>query len=52
MIAVTNNPSRFQYVGKNLKDDVDIFNLAFKQNEKILRLASERLRTIYRTHSC
>ena len=36
LIAVKNNPESFQYVGKNLKDDDDIFKLAFYQNEKIL----------------
>ena len=52
LIAVRNNPNSFQYVGKNLKDDDDMFNLAFQQNEKIIRCASERLRQIYRTQSC
>ena len=44
LIAVKNNPNSFQYVGKNLKDDDDIIKIAFQQNEKILRYASERLR--------
>ena len=34
MIAIKNEPNSFQYLGKNLKDDDDIFNLAFQQNEK------------------
>ena len=35
------NPNRFQYIGKNLKDDDDIFKLAFQQNEEVLKFASE-----------
>ena len=31
-------------MGRNLKDDDDIFKLAFPQNEEIRRYASERLR--------
>ena len=46
MMAVENNPNSFQYIGKSSKDDDDIFKLAFQQNEKILRYASERLRKI------
>ena len=46
MIVVKNKPNSFQYVGKNFKDDDDIFKLAFQQNEEILRYASERLRKI------
>ena len=42
MIAVKSKPNSFQYVGKNLKDDDAMFKLAFQQNEKILRYASER----------
>ena len=44
MIAVKNNPKNFQYVGKNLKDDDEIFKLAFQQDKELLRYASERLR--------
>ena len=44
MIAVEKNPKSFQYIGRNLKDDDDIFKLAFQQNEEILRHASDRLR--------
>ena len=43
-IAVKNKPNIFQCVGKILKDDDDMFKLAFQQNEKILWYASERLR--------
>ena len=34
MVAVEKNPNRFQYVGKTLRDDDDLFKLAFQQNEK------------------
>ena len=44
LIAIENIPNNFQYVRKLLKDDDDIFKLAFQQNEKIVRHASERLR--------
>ena len=44
MVAVEKNPDSFHYVGKNLKDDDEIFKLAFQQNEEILKYASERLR--------
>ena len=44
MIAVKINPKNFQYVGKNSKDDDDIFILAIQQDKEILRYASERLR--------
>ena len=44
MIAVKNNPENFQYVGKYSKDDDQIFKLAFQQDKRILRYASERLR--------
>ena len=44
MIAVKNNPNSFQYVGKNLKDGDDIFNLAFQQDKNTLNYVSERLR--------
>ena len=43
MIAVKKS-NNFQYVGKNLKDDDDIFKLAFQANEELLSYASERLR--------
>ena len=43
MIAVEKNPNSFLYIGRNLKDDNDIFKLAFQQNEEILRYASEKL---------
>ena len=43
MIAVENNPKSFQYIGKNLLDNNEIFNLAFHQDKAILRYASERL---------
>ena len=46
MKAVEENPNSFQHFGKILKDDDDIFKLAFQQNEEILRYASERLRKI------
>ena len=46
MEAVEKNHNRFQSFGKNLKDDDDIFKLAFQQNEETLRYASERLRKI------
>ena len=45
-MAVKNIPNSFQYVGKSLKDDDDIFKLAFEQNEEILRYANERLRKL------
>ena len=44
MVAVKIIPNNFQYLDKNLKDDDEIFKLAFQQNEEILRYASERLR--------
>ena len=44
MIAVEKNPISFQYIDRNLKDDDDIFKLAFQQNEGYLRYASERFR--------
>ena len=50
MVAVEKSPKSFQYIGKNLKDDDDIFKIAFQQNKGILRYASERLRKIYQTH--
>ena len=42
MIAVEKNPIFFQYIGRNSKNDDDIFLLAFQQNEEILRYVSER----------
>ena len=44
MTAVKNNPNNFQYVGKNLKDDDEIFKLAFQQHKELLKYASGRLR--------
>ena len=44
MIAVKNNHKNFQYVGKNLKDDDEIFKLAFQKDKEFLRYASESLR--------
>ena len=44
MIAVKNNPVNFQYVGKNLKDDDEIFKLALQKDKGIFRYASERLK--------
>ena len=44
MVAVEKNPNSFQYIGKSFKDDDDILEIAFQQNEGILRYASERLR--------
>ena len=52
MIPVKFNPNSFQYVSKSLKNDDDIFKLAFQQNEKIPRFARERLGKTYRTHFC
>ena len=34
MIAVKNIPYGYQYIGKNIKDDDEIFKLAFEQNKK------------------
>ena len=50
MVAVEKNPKSFQYIDKNLKDDDDIFKLAFQHDKELLRYASERLRKIYHTH--
>ena len=36
MAAVENNPNKFQYVGKNLKDDDDMIKLAFHKIKKYL----------------
>ena len=47
LIAVEKNPNSFQNVGKNLKDDDDIFKLAFQQDKEVLRYPSERLGKIY-----
>ena len=44
MIAVKNETKNFQYVGKNLKNDDEIFKLAFQQDKDKIRYASERLR--------
>ena len=44
MIAVEKNTKTFQYIGKNLKNDDERFNLAFQQDQEILTYASERLR--------
>ena len=44
MIAVEIIPNSYQYVGKNLKDDDEIFILSFQQDEEVLGYASERLR--------
>ena len=38
MIAVKNNPKSFQYFGKKIKDDYDIFKLALQQNKKNLNM--------------
>ena len=40
MIAVERKPNSFQYIGRNLKDDDDIFKLAFQQNEERHKNAS------------
>ena len=45
-VAVEKNPDSFHYVGKNLKDDDDIFKLSLQQNKETLRYASERLRKL------
>ena len=44
MLAVEKNLDSFQYIGRNLEDDDDIFKLAFLQEKELLRYASERLR--------
>ena len=44
MIAVKINPNNFQCLGKNLKDDDELFKLAFQQDNDLLKYASERLR--------
>ena len=44
MLAVKHSPFSFQYVGKQLKNDNDIFKLTVQQNEKIPKYSSERLR--------
>ena len=44
MKAVEKNPNIFENIRGNLKDNDDIFKLAFQQNEETLRYASERLR--------
>ena len=42
MVAVEKNPNNFQYLGKNLKDDDDLFKLTFQQDKEVFRYASER----------
>ena len=42
MVAVEKNPNRFQYVGKNVKDDDDIFKVVFQRNKELLRYARVR----------
>ena len=44
MIAVKIYPKSCQYLGKKLKDDIEIFKLVFQQNKEKLHNASERLR--------
>ena len=44
MAAVEKSPNNFQNVGKKLRNDDDIFKLAFQQDKELLRYASERLR--------
>ena len=44
MVAVKINPNNFQYLGKNLKDEDEIFKLAFQQDKEVFRYAIERLR--------
>ena len=44
MIAVKKNPKQFQYVGKSLKDDDDIFKLSFQQDKELPKNAVKRLR--------
>ena len=44
MVAVEKNSNNVQYLGKNLKDDDEIFKLAFQQDKELLRYASDRLR--------
>ena len=46
MKAVEKNLNSFQYIGKILKDDDEIFKLAFQQDTEILRYASERFRKL------
>ena len=46
MVAVEKNPKSFRYIGKILKNDVDIIRLSFQRDKEILRFASERLRKI------
>ena len=46
MMAVKNSPNVFQYVGKFLKHDDEIFKFAFQRNEEKLRYTSERLKKI------
>ena len=44
MVAVKINSNNFQYLGKNIKDDDEIFKLAFQQDKELLGYAIERLR--------
>ena len=37
MTADKNNPNSYQYIGKNLKDDDEIFKLAFQQKKEKVR---------------
>ena len=38
MVAVEKNSKNFQYFGRNLKNDDDIFKIAFQQNEEYLNM--------------
>ena len=44
MLAVVVFPQKFQYLGKNLRDADNNFDLAVEKNEKMTYYASERLR--------
>ena len=48
MVAVKVKTNKFQYLGKNLKDDDEIFKLALQQDKELLRYAREREREILR----
>ena len=37
MVAFKINPNKFQYLGKNSKDDDEIFKLALQQDKELLR---------------
>ena len=43
MVTVKFNPNNFRYLGKNIKEDDEIFKLGLQQNKELLRYASERL---------